>query len=179
MLGVNRDVRSSIADIEVRTHITSFPPMRLSFHGHAYFRAPDKQSVVFDDVPGVLHGMVKDSPAIVPAPAWPKHYRVSVVDRSADGVAIFHLMPRNEDDPLESADVTVDDSTGLVSRYEFYNKNGSTVTTDQTYVTIGKRQFVASQTGNAKGRGYRAEVITTFSNFQVNVPVPDEVFEKQ
>jgi len=125
-----------------------------------------------------LRGMVKDSPRILPASAWPKHYVVSVVDRSVEGVATFELKPRDETDPLETAVVTVDHKTGLVSRYEFFNKNGSTIVTDQTYQQIGKHQFVVATTGNVRGSGYRAEVATTFSNYHINVPVPDEVFEK-
>ena len=178
MLRGNRDVRSSVADIEVQTHLTSFPPVTLTFHGHSYFRAPDKQNVVFDDLPRMLSGMVKDSPSLLPAAAWPNRYDVAVVDSSVTHVAAFHVTPRDANDPLESADVTVDDRTGLVSRFVFNNKNGSTVTTDQTYSQVGKYEFLTAQTGSARGPGYRAEVTTTFSNYRVNVRVPDSVFEK-
>jgi len=150
----------------------------LIFHGHSYFRAPVKQAVVFDDIPRMLHGLVNDSPSLLPAAAWPGHYQVAVEDNGTTAVATFHLEPIDANDPLESADVTVDDRTGLVSRFVFVNKNGSTVTTDQTYERVGRDEFISTQAGNAKGPGYRAEVTTTFSNYQVNVPVPLSVFEK-
>ena len=41
---LERGLHSSIADIEVHTKMKSFPPMSLTFHGHSYFRAPDKMA---------------------------------------------------------------------------------------------------------------------------------------
>jgi hypothetical protein len=175
LLALTRGVQSTIADIEVHTKMKSFPPMSLTFRGHSYFRAPDQQSIVFDDVPGPLKGMVKDSPSIEPAPLWGRHYDVTF-EASGDQT-IFHLTPKAEDDPIQSADVTVDNVTGYMTHIQFNNRNGSSISNDLTYDTFGGHAFVATQQGTATGRGYKADVTTTFRNYQINVPVPDSAFE--
>ncbi|MGP6157450.1 MAG: LolA family protein [Vulcanimicrobiaceae bacterium] len=178
MLRWGAGIRTSVADIEVHTHMRSFPPASFTFHGHSYYEAPDKQAVVFDDVPSLMRGLVKDSPTIEPVPVWPEYYDGTVA--GDDGTTTtFHLVPKDSQSKVASADVDVDDTTGLVARYTFTNQNGSTVDTEQTYEPLGRRQVVASQIGHARGHGYNAEVTTTFSNYRFNVPLSDDVFEPQ
>ncbi len=178
LLKLNRDVKSSISDIEVRTKTKSFPPVSITLRGHSYFKAPDQQAVVFDNVPGLLKGMVKDSPSIAPARLWPTHYSVSF-QSNGDGTTTFHLTARSAADPIASADVTVDNRTGYMNAIAFANRNGSTVSNSLTYQRFGKRAFVVSQQGTATGKGYKADVTTTFSNYRVNVPIPSSVFTKR
>jgi hypothetical protein len=168
MLTLQRGVHSSIADIQVHTKLKGFPPISLTFHGHSYFRAPDKQQVVFDDVPGPIKGMVRDSPSIEPAAMWDRYYHVAIL--SDDGSATtFHLVPRDLASPLASIDATLDDATGEMTQVHFVNTDGAETTTQQTY----------AQTGESHGSGYKADVTTTLSNYQMNVPVPDSVFTPQ
>ncbi len=177
MLRWSVGIKTSVADIEVHTHMRSFPPASFTFHGHSYFKAPDQQAIVFDDVPHLMRGLVKDSPSIEPVPLWPERYDATVA--GDDGTTTtFHLVPKDVASHIAAADVDVDDGTGLVTRYTFTNVNGSKVTTDQTYERIGPHEVVATQQGRASGHGYDAEVTTTFSNYRFNVPVPDEVFER-
>jgi len=177
MVKLQRGIKSSVAEIEVHTKMRSFPPMSLTFHGHSYFQAPDMQAVVFDNVPGVIKGMVKDSPSIAPAPLWPKHYEVSIV--SADGAStVFHLVSRDPNDMVQSADVTTDDATGEMRQLHFVNRNGSEVTNQQTYSRIESHDVVVSSNGSAHGSGYKAETETTFTGYQFNVAIPPEVFEQ-
>ncbi|MGH7727853.1 MAG: hypothetical protein ACREM2_03520 [Vulcanimicrobiaceae bacterium] len=74
--------------------------------------------------------------------------------------------------------MTVDDRTGLASAYDFVNANGSEATTQQTYDRIDGFELVVAQTGSAHGKGYRADVTTTFSNYQINTEIPDGVFSR-
>jgi hypothetical protein len=178
LLKLQRGIKSSIAVIEVRTKMRSFPPMSLTFRGHSYFQAPDKQTVVFDNVPGILKGMVKDSPSLAPAAAWPAEYDVTV--SGDDGTATtFHCEPRDPDATLASADVVVDDRTGEMTQLSFKNKNGSETTTQQTYQRIGGHDVIVSQSGKSQGPGYKADVETTFSDYQFNVSIPADVFAQR
>jgi len=171
-------VHSSIADIEVHTKMKSFPPLSLTFRGHSYFRAPDKQTVIFDDIPGPLKGMVKDSPSIEPAAMWERYYHVTIV--GDDGSATtFHLVPRESSSPLASIEVTLDDTTGYMTQVHFVNANGSETATQQTYGQADGHAVIISQTGQSHGANYKADITTTFSNYQINVPVPDSVFAPQ
>ncbi len=176
MVAQNAGLRSFEADIEVHTKLRSFPPVSLTFKGKTYFQAPDKSATRFENVPGALKGMVKDSPSIAPAATWRRHYAVTLVSDDGD-VTIFHLVPKSSDDPLASADVTVDDRSGLVQQFSFENKNGSTVTSALQYAPVGPYMLVSSESGAANGRGYKSEVTTTFSNYQINVTIPSSVFD--
>ena len=168
-------IKTLVADIDVETHMKSFPPVSLHFHGHTYFRAPDHDAVVFDNVPGPLKRMMADSPSIAPVRIWPDVYDITVLED--DGTeTTFHLVPKDPTASLDHVDVVVGDETGLVREYRFANKNGATTTTDNVYTRIGSHEFVSSQTGTAGGHGYHADIETHFSNYEINVDVPDDVF---
>jgi hypothetical protein len=178
MVSSQRGLHSSIADVDVHTKMKSFPPISISFHGHSYFRAPDKQRVVFDDVPGPIKGMVKDSPSIEPAPVWGRYYHVTIGSDDGNSTT-FHLVPRDATASLASIDATVDDATGEMTQVHFVGTNGSETTAQQTYAHIGGFDVVVSETGESHGSGYKADETTTFSNYQINVPVPNSVFIAQ
>jgi hypothetical protein len=178
MVLMQRGIHSSIADIEVHTKMKSFPPLSLTFHGHSYFRGPDKETVVLDDVPGPLKGIVKDTPSIEPAVEWEQYYHVTLV--ADDGSATtFHLVPRDSSSSLASIDAILDDTTGYMTQVHFVNTNGSETTTQQTYGNVDRFAVIVSQTGQSHGSGYKADVTTTFTNYQINVPVPDSIFTPQ
>ena len=175
MVARSAGLRSFEANIEVHTKLRGFPPVSLTFRGTTYFQAPDRSSVKFKNVPGPLKGMVKDSPSVAPAAVWPSRYQVKLVSDTGDQTT-FHLVPKSGDDPLASADVVVDDQSGLVQQYNFANKNGSMVTTNLTYEQVGKYMLVASETGSANGRGYKSDVTTSFSGYRVNASIPPSAF---
>lgn len=178
MLSLQRGVHSSIADIEVHTKMKSFPPISLTFRGKSYFRAPDQQQVVFDDVPGPIKGMVKDSPSIEPAAVWDRYYHVAILGDQG-GATTFHLVPRDLASPLASIDATLDDATGEMTQVHFVNTDGAETTMQQTYGRVGRFLVVVAETGQSHGSGYKADETTTLSNYQINIPVPDSVFAPQ
>jgi hypothetical protein len=175
----NQDgIQSSIADIEVRTKLKGFLPISLTLRGHFYFRAPDQESIVFDNVPGLLKGMVKNKPDFQPAAMWPRYYEVRV-DGDDGGATAFHLVPIDTKSSLASIDVAVNDATGYMTQLRFVNANGPVVTTAQTYGEVGRHEVIVSQAGETHGPGYKADISTHFTNYQMNVPVPDSVFTQQ
>jgi len=152
-------VQSSIADIEVHTKMRGLLPISLTFRGHSYFRAPDQQTVVFDNIPGILKGMVKNKPTLQTAAMWPRYYQVRV-DGDDGGATTFHLVP-------------------IDSRLRFVNTNGPEVTTEQTYGEIERHAVIIAQAGETHGAGYKADITTAFTGYQINVPVPESVFSSQ
>jgi len=169
-------VKTLQSEISVHTQMKSFPPISLTFHGHSYYSAPDKQATKFDNVPGPLRRMMADSPSIAPARAWPSVYDIEIIPQGSQ--TIFRLTPQDPSSPLDHVDATIDNATGLVLTFAFTNKNGSTTTTENTYTAIGRHEFVSSQTGESTGHGYHAEITTTFSDYQVNQPLPDDAFDQ-
>ena len=88
----------------------------------------------------------------------------------------FHCEPTDPNATLASADVALDDKTGEMAELHFTNKNGSETTTQQTYQRLSGHDVIVSQTGKSQGPGYRADVETTFSDYQFNVPISPDVF---
>jgi len=168
-------IRTMSADIEVDTHLRSFPPLSLTFHGHTYFQAPDKSAVVFDDVPSMLKKMMSDSPSIAPAREWGTFYDVTVTgDDGTD--TVFHLVPKDPGSKLDHIDATVGDASGLVTQYDFADKDGATTTTHNSYTRVAGHEVPDAQTGSSQGHGYRADVVTRFSNYRLNGPLPPDAF---
>jgi hypothetical protein len=153
-------------------------PISLTFRGHSYFRAPDQQTVVFDNIPGILKGMVKNKPTLQTAAMWPRYYQVRV-DGDDGGATTFHLVPIDSRSSLASIDVTVNDGTGYMTRLRFVNTNGPEVTTEQTYGEIERHAVIIAQAGETHGAGYKADITTAFTGYQINVPVPESVFSSQ
>jgi len=178
LLQTQNGIESSIADIEVRTKLRGFLPISLTLRGHFYFRAPDQETIVFDDVPGLLKGMVKNKPDLEPAAVWPRYYEVRV-DGDDGAATAFHLVPIDTKSSLASIDVTVNDATGYMTQLRFVNGNGPVVTTAQTYGEVGRHEVIVSQAGETHGSGYKADISTHFTDYQINVPVPDSVFTPQ
>jgi len=169
MLGVNKGLQSYQAHIDVTTRLLlgSF-----TLHGTLYDRG-DQSKVVFDNVPAIAKSTVENQPSIGAASGWSKQYAISVVSRTADATT-YRLLPLAHE-RVRSIDAVVQNASGLVQRYVWSNSNGLTITSDQTYESVGGYQLVGSTSTKTRG-GVRADSQTTFTNYQLNVALPDSVF---
>jgi MFS family permease len=127
----------------------------------------------FDNVPAIAKSTVENQPSIGAASGWSKQYAISVVSRTADATT-YRLLPLAHE-RVRSIDAVVQNASGLVQRYVWSNSNGLTITSDQTYESVGGYQLVGSTSTKTRG-GVRADSQTTFTNYQLNVALPDSVF---
>jgi hypothetical protein len=171
MLAVNRDLTSYIAHVEVKTRIQI---LGITLRGTVYSKG-DKTKIDFVNVPGPAKGMVANQPQIGAVSSWPSIYEITVTDRDPT-TTTFHLVPRS-DESVESVDVTVDNTTGLAQRYVWNNVNGSIVTSDETYAPVDGHPLPNTVSTTMRGKGLHADSETTFSDYQLNVPIPDSIFE--
>ncbi|MGP6191835.1 MAG: hypothetical protein ACLPSH_17570 [Vulcanimicrobiaceae bacterium] len=170
VLGVNKGLASYEAHMEVATHL---PLGGFTLRGTLYSR--DEQSkVIFDNIPAIARPIVENQPSIGPASSWAKRYAISVLSRTADATT-YHLVPV-EQGSVRSIDAVVQNSSGLVQRYAWSKQNGVTITSDQTYESVGGYQLVRTSSTKTRGGGVHADSETTFSNYQLNVRLPDSVF---
>jgi outer membrane lipoprotein-sorting protein len=85
---------------------------------------------------------------------------------------------RKKNGRIDHVDVTVDDRTATVSAMIYYYKDdGGTIAFKQTYDDINGNYVIDAQTGKVDIPHYNADVTSKFSNYKVNVDVPDSVFQ--
>jgi hypothetical protein len=170
MLGVNRGLTSYKAHINVETRL---PIGSFALHGTLYDR--DEQSkVIFDNVPAIARSTVENQPSIGPASSWSKQYAISVVSRAADATT-YHLVPLAQGG-VRSIDAVVQNASGLVQQYVWSNTNGMTITSDQTYESVGGYQLIQTTSTKTRGGGVHADSETTFTDYELNVSLPDSIF---
>ena len=177
MQHVNTNLTSYQADVSVAI-LTHGPPfISPTLQGKAYFKKPDKNAVVFDTVP-LLAQQAKHVVAQLEPPAeWPQVYDVTAT--GDDGTTATFRLVRKKNGRIDHVDVTVDDSTATVKGMIYYYKdNGGTIAFTQSYDRVGDDYVLKQQNGKVDIPHYNADVTSTFSNYQLNVAVPDAVFDQ-
>lgn len=173
MASVNPSLQSYTASLHVviALHTLPFSP---TLDGSYYFKRPDKQAVVFDTVPVLAQQFQKIYPKIDPPSTWQDLYDVAILT-SNGGTTTLRLTPKRAG-RVAHLDVAVDDASAMPSSYTWTYVDGGTVSFDQRYTRVGGNYLVREQSGKVNLPSYNADVTTTFSNFQLNVPVPETVF---
>jgi outer membrane lipoprotein-sorting protein len=173
LLAANAGLGSYTAHITVHTRlrISSF-----TLHGTLYGKN-GRVKIVFDDIPAIAKSTVENQPELPPPSTWATSYAISVGAKDAL-TTTYHLVPLTED-RVNSVDTVVQNASGLVVRYVWTNKNGLTITSDQTFAPVGVYHLVRTTTTKTRGDGIRADSETTFSDYQLGAEVPDSIFPAQ
>jgi hypothetical protein len=175
MQRVNANLHSYTANLTVGIQSHSFPFLSPTLEGTAYYKQPDKSAVVFETIPALANQFKKIYPQIEPPRVWPDVYDVTPV--SDDGTtSTFHLV-RKKNGRIDHVDATVNDESATVSSMTYYYKDGGSVSFSQVYDNIDGNFVIKSQTGKVDIPHYNADVTSRFSNYKLNVEVPDKVFE--
>jgi outer membrane lipoprotein-sorting protein len=175
MAAANPSLQSYSAALHVAITMHSMPFLNPSLDGNYYYKRPDKQAVVFQSVPLLAQQFQKIYPKLDPPSTWPDRYDISILDDSG-GATTLRLIPRHRG-RVAHLDVVVDDTTAMPSRFTWTYADGGSVTYDQEYTNLAGSYLVKEQHGHVDLPSYNADVVSTFSNFQVNVAIPDSVFQ--
>jgi hypothetical protein len=178
MQRVNTNLSSYQADVTVAI-LTHGPPfISPTLQGKMYFKKPDKNAVVFDTVPFIAQQAKHVVAQIEPPSEWPSVY--DVTPTGDDGTTASFRLVRKKNGRIDHVDVKVDDATATVSAMTyFYRDNGGTIAFAQSYDRVGDNYVLKQQNGKVDIPHYNADVTSTFSNYQINVEVPDAVFDAQ
>ncbi|GAC1312607.1 MAG: hypothetical protein NVSMB21_23320 [Vulcanimicrobiaceae bacterium] len=177
MIAVNAAVRSYRADVHLDVALKSFPYISPSLDGNVYYKKPDREAVVFETVPALASQFKKVYPKVDPPRRWLALYDVGVVG-DENGATSFRLVPKRNG-RVERIDVRVDDSSATIKSYAWTYKDGGTVSFDQTYTSRDGAFLVAQQTGHVDLPSYKADVVSNFKNYRLNVPIDDTVFAER
>ncbi len=177
MVAVNGNVKSYQADVHLDVALKTFPFISPSLDGSVYYKKPDKQAIVFNTVPALASQFKKVYPRIDPPAQWTALYAVTLL-ADTGGLTTFRLTPKRAG-RVEHLDVKVDDATATPRAYTWTYKDGGFVTFDQTYTMQNGDYLVAKQNGHVELPSYKADVVSNFSNYRLNVAVADSVFEEK
>ncbi len=173
MAGVNPNLQSYTASLHVVIALRTLP-LSPSLDGNYYYKRPDKQAVVFDTVPVLAQQFQKIYPKIDPPATWQELYDVTMLS-DGGGTTMLRLTPKRPG-RVAHLDVAVDNASAMPSSLTWTYLDGGTVSFEQQYARVDGNYLVKSQSGKVNLPAYNADVTTTFSNFHINVPVPDTVF---
>lgn len=177
MQRVNTNLTSFQADVTVAI-LTHGPPfISPTLQGKMYFKKPDKNAVVFDTVPFIAQQAKHVVAQIEPPSEWPQVY--DVTPTGDDGTTATFRLVRKKNGRIDHVDVAVDDASATVSGMTyFYKDNGGSIAFTQTYDRVGDDYVLKQQNGKVAIPHYNADVTSTFSNYHLNVSVPDTVFDQ-
>lgn len=176
MQRVNANLKSYTVNLHVDVDTHSFPPISPRLDGTAYFKKPDKNAIVFDTVPALASQFKKIYPQLEYPSEWAAIYDVTPV--SDDGTSSTFRLVRKKIGRIDHVDVIADDKTATISSMTyFYKDGGGTVAFAQTYDRIDGNYVIKNQAGKIDIPHYNADVHSTFSNYKLNVNVPDSVFQ--
>ena len=174
MADANPSLQSYTAAMHVVIVMHSVPYLSPALDASYYYKRPDKQAVVFQTVPLLAEQFQKVYPKIDPPPTWPQRYDISVLDESA-ATTTLRLVPKRQG-RVQHLDVVVDNSNAMPTAFTWTYVDGGSVTFQQQYTVIDGNYVVKSQTGKVALPSYNADVTSTFSDFKLNVSIPDSVF---
>jgi outer membrane lipoprotein-sorting protein len=174
MVALNAALRTYKADVHLDVALKTFPFISPSLDGNVYYQKPDKQAIVFDTVPALAAQFKKVYPKVDPPVRWLARNDVAVLDDSG-GQTTFRLVPK-VNGRVEHLDVKVDDSNATIVSYTWTYKDGGFITFAQSFTSVGGNLLVAKQTGHVELPAYKADVVSNFSNYKLNVSLDDSVF---
>jgi len=174
MQRVNANLHSYQATLHVDVTTHGFPYISPSLDGTAYYQQPDHAAVVFDTVPALASQFRKVYPQLEPPSQWAQLYDVTPL--GDDGTTSQFRLVRKKNGRIDHVDVVVDDATATVSSMAYIYKDGGSIAFSQTYDLIDGNYVIKSQTGKVEIPHYRADVASTFTNYQLNVKIDERVF---
>ncbi len=177
MTALNEHLHSYRANVHLDVELKTFPFISPSLDGNVYYKRPDREAVVFDTVPALASQFKKVYPRVDPPATWPALYEVAKVGDES-GTTTFRLVPK-KNGRIDRLDVKVDDETATIREYTWTYKDGGYVTFDQTFRTQDGNYLIDKQTGHVDLPSYRADVVSNFSNYKLNVAIADDVFAEK
>ena len=176
MQQVNAGLKTYQADVTVAVETHGPPYISPTLQGKVYFKKPDRNAVIFQTIPFLAQQAKHVVAQMEPPSEWPQIYDVSPT--GDDGTSATFKLVRKKNGRIDHVDVKVDDKTATVVGMTYYYKDGGgTIAFTQTYDQINGAFVVKTQNGKVDIPHYNADVVSTFANYKLNVPVDDAVFK--
>ena len=170
-------VKSYVANVHAVIAMHSFPFVSPTLEGTYYHKEPNKNKIVFTSgLPFIAKQFSKVYPQVQSPAQWASVYVIS--SEGDDGVdTTLKLVPRKHG-RVDHIDARLDDKTAEVVSLRWTYNDGGYATLIQTFGAVDGHELVVAQSGHFEVPHYDADLTSTFSDFRLNVPIPDSVFEQ-
>jgi hypothetical protein len=176
MAGINANLRTFSATLRAHVVMRSFPFLTADLTGDYYYKAPDKNKVVFTGGVPLIAQQFDKLYAHIESPAkWRDLYSVTTL--SDDGrTARFKLVPLKQGN-VEQIIATADDKSATVTSMRWEYANGGYAEMANHYGLAQGYLLVVSQTGHVDEPGYVADISSVIGDYKMNVALPSDLFE--
>ena len=169
------------AHVEFSVGLHTFPYLRKTVHGDAYFKRPSRMEIVFTDLPGFAQRFKNLYVGLGTPSEWNQKFDIDAsTSTGPDGRTVSYLImtPKKLDRRLQHVDVYVDPASSLPSRIVWVYRDGR-IEMKQTIVPFEGHNVIAAQNADIRLPGVHAFVNATIANYAINVPIDDAVFTKK
>ena len=176
----NPNLASFQGRLHVDIRLVSFPFIREHLDATTYYKRPSNYEVIFDDVPSYAHGFEKLYTDVGDPSSWEKRFVITAGGYAMLGKqrdVVLYLVQRVRG-MIDHETVLVDPTTWTIAqiRYDYYN--GGSITMSQTFHDVGGYLLLTSQRADIRIPHVRAVAYGTYSDYQTNVAVNDNVFAR-
>ena len=175
MAAVNAGLHTFTATMHAHATMRSFPFLSANLVGEYYYKAPDKNKVVFSSgLPLVAQQFDKLYAHIESPSQWQDLYAVTTLS-DGEGSTRFKLIPRKSGN-VASIDATADDKSATVTSMRWNYQNGGYAEMTNHYGHVGGYLVIESQSGHIEEPGYVADISSTIDGYKINPPLSDTLF---
>lgn len=176
MSAASGSVKSYTADVHADVAMHTFPYLSPTLDGTYYHKEPSKNKIVFtSSLPFIAKQFSKIYPEVPSPSQWDQIYVIT--SEGDDGTfTTLKLVPRKHS-RIDHIDTKVDDKTAEVISMRWNYNDGGYAMLNQTYGDVSGHRLVTNQTGHFETPHYNADLKSSFSNFKIDAPIPDSVFD--
>lgn len=175
LAGADPDLRTYRADVAFDVGLHTFPYLRKTLHGNAYFKRPARMELVFSDLPPVARAWSNLYVGLGTPADWEKKFSItSALDASAHEPYLV-LTPRAAERRLREVDVYLGRGVALPERIVWRYRDGR-IEMRQRFGRVEGHDVVVAQEADIRLPAMHAYVNAHISNYALNVDVDDSVF---
>jgi hypothetical protein len=169
------DVRTYRADVAFELGMRSFPYLRKTVHGNAYFKRPARMELVFTDLPSYARSWSNLYVGLGTPSDWEKKFAITAATDELTREPYLVLTPRVADRRLREVDVYVDRTVPLPGRIVWQYRDGR-IEMLQRFGRVDGHDLVFAQDADIRFPAMHAYVKSHISNYVLNVDVQDAIF---
>jgi hypothetical protein len=176
----NPNLESFQGRLHVEIRLSSFPFIREHLDATTYYKRPSNYEVVFDKLPSYARGFQKLYTDIGDPSNWEKRFVITPAgDATFEGHRDVALrLVQRVRGMIDHETVLIDPASWAIDqiRYDYYT--GGVITMSQAFRNVGGYELLVSQRAEIAIPHVRAVAYGTYSDYQTNVAVSPDVFEK-
>jgi outer membrane lipoprotein-sorting protein len=157
----------------------SFISLPFTMTGTEYYRAPDRQALHMNDVPSLAKGFETTMASMGTPETWPLRYDITLQGtRPHNNHTAYVLVgtPKNGGN-VKNVTMLVNAKTFAIESVLFSYNNGATLNLDLSHRGLSPYHLPTSATVGARFPQYSGNADITYGTYDVNVPIPDSVFQ--